>query len=319
MNRKLLMVPSALLTLALMTGPMLAQDTATPEAAEGVDQGAVGIMPTPENAIVSGLNFPRGVAYDEAGNLWVAEAGAGGDLAVSVPDLGDIPVGASSQVTMVAADGTASHPLQFFTSAFTPEGGNGLVRAVPAGDSIWLVLSDALGFYTFADAVVEVDAATHRVRNYIDLYHYEAENNPDQTEEINSNPSDVAVGPDGTVYIVDTGANTLYTWSENDGLQVAHAWLDNPVPTSIDFADDGSFYIGFLGQGIAPGAGHIEHWSADGAELIETFEGLTAVTDTAIGEDGTVYAVQLAQLGEQGPVPNSGSLVAVSADGTTSR
>src|SRR5215217_1549992 len=101
MNRKLLIVPSALLTLALMTGPMLAQDTATPETAEGVDQGAVGIMPAPENAIVSGLNFPRGVAYDEAGNLWVAEAGAGGDLAVAVPDLGDIPVGASSQVTMV--------------------------------------------------------------------------------------------------------------------------------------------------------------------------------------------------------------------------
>src|SRR5690349_17809240 len=108
MNRKLLLVPSAVLSLALMTGPMLAQDDATAEATEG-DQGA---MQAPENAIVSGLNFPRGVAYDADGNLWVAEAGAGGELTVPVPEMGDIAVGASSQVTMVAADGTVSQPLQ---------------------------------------------------------------------------------------------------------------------------------------------------------------------------------------------------------------
>ncbi|NJL56334.1 hypothetical protein HC928_15035, partial [bacterium] len=58
------------------------------------------------------------------------------------------------------------------------------------------------------------------------------------------------------------------------------------------------------------GAGKIEHW-ADG-ELVETFAGLTAVTDILLAGD-TLYAVQLFVFGEQGPGP--GSVVAVSADG----
>ena len=87
-----------------------------------------------------------------------------------------------------------------------------------------------------------------------------------------TNVADIAWGADGTLYIVDAGSNALYTWTEADGVQLVTAW-GNDVPTAIEIADNGDIYIGFLGEGIAPGAAKIERWS--GGEVVETFAGLT--------------------------------------------
>jgi sugar lactone lactonase YvrE len=168
----------------------------------------------------------------------------------------------------------------------------------------------------YADAIVEVDKASGRVKTFIDLWAYEAANNPDGNE-IDSNVNDIAWASDGTMYIVETGANSLYSWTADDGLQVVQVWAENPVPDSIRFASNGDIYIGFLGAGLGPGAARIEHWSADASELIETFEGLTAVTDIALDADDNLYAVQFFQFGDQGPAPNSGSVVMVTADAIT--
>ena len=199
-----------------------------------------------------------------------------------------------------------SMPVVPFLASFGLPSGEiiGAMRAYPQGGSVWVVLNGAGTDYPplYADAILEVDMASGRIKNFIDLYAYEAANNPDGND-IDSNVTDIAWGPDGTTYIMETGANTLYTWSAADGLQVAHTWPDNPVPNSIAFASDGSFYIGFLGAGLAPGAAKVEHWSADGSELLDTFGGLTTVTDVAVGADGNVYAVQLLQFGDQGPMP----------------
>jgi sugar lactone lactonase YvrE len=273
-----------------------------------------------ENIIASGLNYPRGLAYDEDGNLFIAEAGSGGEtIVVQIEDV-EIRGGLTGQVTKVAPDGTASVAVGSLPSIYVPAEGAGLgvYRVVPSADSLWLVFSEAQNMTVFSDAVVEIDKTTLRVKTFIDLYAYEAANNPDGTEEILSNPGDVAIREDGTAYIVDTGANTLYSWTEAGGLQVVHAWTDNPVPTSIDFADDGSFYISFLGTGIAPMGAKIEHWSADGSELIETFEGLTGCTDVLVSADGSIYAVQLYTVTtEQGPDFASGNVVQVTSDGLT--
>lgn len=268
----------------------------------------------------SGFAFPRGIAFDVDGNLFVVEAGAGGDKVVTEVDDVQITGGLTSQISMVAPDGTTSIVMSNFVSAFLPfEGaGLGVQRAYPVGDSIWLVLSEQQNLTVFSDAVVEIDRTTGRVKHYIDLFAYEQLNNPDASEEIYSNPSDIAMGPDGKLYIIDTGANALLGWTEEEGLTTVHAWTDLTVPTAIKFAPDGSFYVGFLGIGIAPGAGHVEHWSADGSTLLETFGNLTAVTDILVAQDGSLYAVQLlTELTEQGPNPNSGNVVKVTAEGAT--
>jgi sugar lactone lactonase YvrE len=52
--------------------------------------------------------------------------------------------------------------------------------------------------------------------------------------------------------------------------------------------------------------------------LLESYEGLTAVTDVHVDEAGTLYAVQIADgYGDNGWNPNSGSIITVTADGVT--
>jgi glucose/arabinose dehydrogenase len=303
----------SLSVIPMLVLPALAQD-ATPEA--------TGDMAMP-NALLSGLNNPRGIAYDADGNLYVAEAGAGGDVTLmSSPD-GDVKAGFTSQITMLSADGKQSVALPGLFSVATGSGEVLGIAAVAAdGDSLWLALAgggpapNPQPFY--GDAVIEVDKTNGRIKNYIDTFAYELANNPDGADVVDSNVNNMAMGPDGTLYIVDTGANDILSWTPEDGLNTFVVWKDDPVPTSLRFADDGSFYVGFLGAGLAPGAGKVEHWSADGKTLIETFGGLTTVTDVAVGQDGSVYAVELlTQFGEQGPVPNTGAVVKVDASGAT--
>jgi hypothetical protein len=305
------------------TGEVTAEP-ATPQPTEAptaeVTAEAPPAFPIPDNAILFGLSSPRGLSYDADGNLYVAEAGSGGAITLmESEDFGTVTVGFTGQVTMLAADGTQSVAIGGLVSTNSNEGGGGVQRVYVQGDSLWLVFNGygpgpMQPFY--GDAVIEVDKATGHIKQWIDLAAAELTNDPDGNGP-DSNTNDIAWGPDGTLYIVETGANTIYTWTADGGLQAWHSWPDNTVPDSIRFAADGSFYVGFLGTGIAPGAAHIEHWSADGATLIETFGNLTAVTDIAIGQDGNLYAVQLWAYGDQGPMPGSGSVVMVSADGVT--
>jgi len=291
-----------------------ATQAATTEATQNA------LPPVPANAIASGLSNPRNIAYDTDGSLYIAEAGAGGAVVVAHTDQGDATAGFSSQVSVVGADGSQSVWLPGLTSFSSPTGETlGLEAAYPQGDSVWLVFGGAAPgtpppFYM--DAVEEVDKASGRVKTYIDVYNYEKTNNPDGAE-IDSDAAALAWGADGTLYIIDAAGNDILSWTASGGLKTFAAWKDDPVPTGMAFASDGSFYVSFLGTGIAPGAGKIEHWSADGKTLIETFSNLTAVTTVAVGKDGGVYAVELAQFGAQGPMPNSGSVVEVSKDGAT--
>jgi len=315
MSRKVFAILAALGLAALLTVPALAQD-ATPEATGEMTMEA---MP---NTVASGLNSPFGINYDADGNLYIAEGGSGGPIDLGTdPDSGSqLTTGFTSQITEVAADGTQSVALGNLVSVGSAEGGGGAFKVYPKGDSLWVVFGGGASgpqpFY--GDAVMEINKSNGRVKTYIDVFDYEQTNNPDGADPIDSNATTLAWDAKGQLYIIDTGANDILTWTAADGLNVFKVWKDDPVPTDLEFAADGTFYVGFLGTGIAPMAGHIEHWSADGKTLIETFGNLTAVTDIAIGQDGKLYAVQLlTQFGDQGPVPNTGSIVTVSADGAT--
>ncbi|MCU0495746.1 MAG: ScyD/ScyE family protein [Anaerolineae bacterium] len=266
--------------------------------------------------IVSGLSYPRGIEYDADGNLYIAESGAGGDQVISEIEGLQIKGGSTGQIIKVAPDGTQTVLWGNFFSLFVPfEGASlGIYRVIPDGDSLWLVLSEQQNASVFSDAIVQIDTATGRVRTYIDLYAYEAANDLDGTGEIYSNPSDVEIAPDGRVFIADAGANAVLTWTAEGGLQTFQAWEGNPVPTGIEFASNGEVLISFLGQGLTPGAGRIERWSADGRELLWTYEGLTSVTDLLVDANDHIYIVQIAELGEQGPAPASGLVARVTED-----
>ncbi len=276
-----------------------------------------GGTPLPGELVSGDLSAPRGLAFDANGNLLVAVAGAGGETSFTLPGPdGEQPVnaGLSGRVISIAPDGTVSDRITGLPSYAFPMETGGVYRIIPHDESLWLLFSGTGSGNTgafWADSVVEYDADTLVVKNVINLNNFEAIHDPDGNG-YDTNVADIAWSADGTLYIVDAGGNDLLSWTAEGGLQLVHAWADNPVPTSIEVAENGDLYIGFLGAGMAPGAGKIEHWS--GGELVATFSDLNTVTDILLDGD-TLYAVQLTVFTEQGPGP--GSVVTVTADGVT--
>ncbi len=272
--------------------------------------------PLPGTLVIEGMSAPRGIAFDGFGNLIVADAGSGGENSMDVPSLEDSTVmatilfGLTGSVQVVSEDGSAAPWIVGLPSYAGPTETTGVYRAIPNGDSLWLVVSSngqAGGYW--GSSVVELDGATLATKTVISLNGSELTNNPDGNE-LDSNVTDIAWGADGTLYIVDAGGNTLYSWMADGGLVIVQTWPDNSVPDSIEIAENGDLYIGFLGVGIAPGAAKIEHWS--GGEVIETFSGLNGITDILLDGD-VLYAVEMANFAE-GPI--SGRVLMIDADGT---
>lgn len=272
-----------------------------------------GVLPAvaqEDNLIATDLLAPRGVAYDEAGNLWVAEAGNGGDILLSEDGpFGPVSLGYSSRVTMIAPDGTQTAVLSGFGS-LNAGGAIGIVRAVPHGENLYVLTGEGAPNNPLADVLLILDVETLRVKHVVDLYAYEQANNTDGTEEVYSNASDVEILEDGTVYILDTGANVVLQWKEGEGLSPFLVWNNNPVPTALDVAPDGTVWVAFLGQAIAPNAARVEQWTADGSEMLAEYTGMTALTDIFIDAEGSVYVVSMAQFEEgEVPIPNSGAVL----------
>jgi len=308
------LIRKTLLILAVVLGLLL--------ATTGLTTAQDDMPPLPGEEVLSGLGAVRGIAFGEDGTLYVADAGFGGEteLMLGSPEGEAVAAsGLTGKIIAVAPDGTVSDFLAGLPSYALPGGEEapgetlGVYRAIPQGDAIWVLTSgDGPGtsgrFWN--DTIVELDAETLLARTIISLNAYELANDPDGNG-YDSNVSDIAWLSDGTMLITDAGCNCLLSWTAADGLATVAAW-GNDVPTSVEVAENDDVYVGFLGEAIAPGAAKIEHWS--GGELVETFEGLTGVTDILLAGD-TLYAAQLFLIGEEGPGP--GNVVSVTADGAT--
>jgi sugar lactone lactonase YvrE len=278
-----------------------------------------------DNAIATGLNNPRHISYGPDGTLYIAEAGTGGDEDAEGP-YGPVTIGLTSQVTAVSPEGEQSVVVPELVSMDNGFGQiEGTTAAYATEDALWLVLG--MGPHPApegknVESIVTLDPASMEASQVIDLRAFEEANNPDEAAESVSNPIDLAVAPDGTLLLLDASANALLSWTEADGLKLVAVWQPEPdqaqaVPTGLEVDVDGNVYISFLsGYPFTPGSARIEVWT-DGA-LAQTYEGLTLVTDLHVAEDGTIYAVQMAEgFGDQGYIAESGSVVTVSDEGIT--
>lgn len=272
---------------------------------------AVSLPLAAQEVVVDGLVNPRGLTFDSDGNLYVVEAGNGGDFEVA-GGRAPIAVGASGQVTMISPEGDRDVIILGLPSQ-TIGNSRGASDILVTDDAIWLALGETPTIFPFSMGLVELSRDTLRIRNFVDLYSIEAAENPDG-DVIGSNPVDFAVAADGTVFVADATCNCLFSWTAADGAQVSLSWPlgdMSPVPTTVDIGPDGDVYVGFLsGFPFPEGGATIERWS--GGELVETFAGLTAVTDVLVTDDGTVYAVEFGVF-NQGWGP--GRVVMVTVDG----
>jgi hypothetical protein len=287
MRRVLLSVSAAACLFGLLVGAVSAQDV-----------------------VVDGLNNPRQLAYNaETGEVYVAEAGTGGSLAVQ-GNFGPAMAGSTAQISVIAPDGTVTTPVTGLPSR--NEGGEvvGASGVWYGGGLLWAALGQGTLNNPLTYSVVAFDPSNaYRVVHFIDIYSAEAALNPDGAQ-IDSNPVDLAYdGTTGVLYIADAGGNCVWRWTEADGLSVFAAWETNPVPTSVAVAPDG-IYVGFLtGFPFPAGGSTVEKYDADG-NLIDSYEGFTTVVDLLFAND-TLYAVEFAQFGEQGWTPETGRVVDV--------
>lgn len=274
------------------------------------------VLPVTAQDGAGGLLNPRHITFGPDGSLYITQAGSGGDIEAQGP-FGPAFAGASSGVSVIRPDGTQEWLLHSQSSLDWGFGDVLGVHAVyPAENSLWVLFGQGDRRNPFNYALVELDTENNRVLQFVDLYTFEATNNPDG-EIIDSNPIDFAVAADGTIYIADAGANSVLKWTQDGGLELFQTWAENnPVPTSVEVDDEGSVYVSFLSSfPYGEGWSSVEKYSAAG-ELVETMGGLTAVVDLEL-HDGTLYAVELGRFGDEGWTPDSGRIVTVSADGVT--
>ncbi len=284
--------------------------------------------------LATGLNNPRHISFGSDGTLYIAEAGKGGDQdgegpygAIKADEKTGVGIGATGQISVVSPDGTQSVLIPELASMNIGFGQvYGPMDVYASGTSYWVVLGLGAkdpGLGKRADALVQYGRSDNAAKMVVDLSAFENDNNPDQNPDDKvSNPADIAVAEDGTIYLADASANSVLTWTEQGGLKLFAAWpvKENEaaaVPTSVAVGANGDVYVGFLtGFPFTAEKSRIEVYTSAG-KLKATYNNLSFITDVLVTEDGTIYAVQFASsFGDQGWTPGSGSVVKVTEDGS---
>jgi hypothetical protein len=268
-----------------------------------------------DNALVDGLNAPRGLFYDAEGNLWIVEAGQGGELTAE-GTFGPVDVGGTGALRVLDNEGDMALIIQNLPSQGPAGQARGASAVMVTEESIWLLVGEGPASIPLTNSLLEIDRASMRIVNHVDLYASEAELNPDG-DIVSANATDFVRAEDGTFYIANAGCNCIQSWAEGGEVQIFASWGmdDNPVPTGLALGPDGSLYVAMLSAWPhAEGSSRIEQWSSDGT-LVNTFSDLTALTDVLVTPDGTIYAVSIGVFGDAGFA--DGKVLRVAADGNT--
>lgn len=312
MRRMLRSLALVFMLVAGVTCPALAQD-ATPVS--GVDDGGLSL-------VASGLVNPRGFLWSADGTLWVAQAGVGGQslgTPTAPPPVGPFSGGPTASVVRI------DNGCPVLVAEGLPSNVNGLGEMLGVEDLA--ILGDQL--YASIDGGGEFHGNPDQPSGvYRILGNGETELVADLSAWVRDNPV-ANIPPDhdpdaaGFSLIADAATNSFWVADPNSG-QILNVALDgaitriadlsagHPVPTGLVAAPQGGVYVGDLTAVPFPdGASKVVHVAADGT-VTDVWSGLTAVTDVAVGPDGTLYAAELSTGNLQEPpflVPGSGRIV----------
>lgn len=288
------------------------------------------------DVVASGLNNPRGLAFAPNGDLYVAEAGAGGNEHCHVGPTGPRCFGPTGAIVRIdLRDGTMETVVDGLPS-LAPPGPN-----PPAGSSatgphdlgfqglgnLYFTiglggdpeLRSELGPHAGTMAVVGRVTPDGSFRVSTDIGTFEEDNNPDQ-DLPDSNPYGILVLP-GKRIVADAGANALFEIRANGQIRTLAVFDESTgppsrdaVPTGLAVGPDGAYYVGQLTGGpFATGIANIYRVPAEGGDPEVYASGFTNVIDLAFRADGSLYVLQIAN-----PIPNfpAGALIRVAPDGT---
>jgi hypothetical protein len=302
--------------------------------------------------IATGLDNPRGLAFDAIGQLYVAEAGKGGSgPCVDGPE-GKACFGQSGAITRIYR-GHQERIVEGLLSAAGEDGSNAggpVDVAVMHPGKLKVIMGlggtaeerDQMGASTLG-RLVEISkehpglAAEVNWTSSVDLARYEQEHNPDGGEN-DSNPYAVVADAAGNAVVADAGGNDLLKVSRDGQVSTLATFPDRlvdappflqmapgakiplqSVPTSVVRGNHGEYYVGELtGFPFPPGAARV--YLVNDARTVTpqvVADGFTNIIDLAVGKDGSLYVLEIAKdgllaAGESAP---TGALIKVSPTG----
>ncbi|MEV8438122.1 ScyD/ScyE family protein [Actinosynnema sp. NPDC051121] len=304
-------------------------------AAVGAVVAAV-LAPATANAesttvVAQGLDNPRGLAFDAHGDLYVAEAGRGGEgPCFPGPEGAEVCFGDSGAITRIAG-GAQSRVITGLPSIAARDGSGAIGPSdVDAHDPGGLYFTVGLG----ADPAVRAglpplgqNASAWLLRGHpggweqvADIGAYEAAANPDGGLP-DTNPNSVLAAAAGRV-VVDAGGNSLLL-VHHRGISTLAVFdtrtIDGhpvqPVPTSVARGKDNALYVGELtGFPFPPGQARV-HRVRPGLPPAVVADGFTNIIDIAFDAQGRLYVLEIAHNGLTSGDP-TGALIRVDHDGT---
>lgn len=247
--------------------------------------------------VANGLTNPRGFAWDAEGTLYLALAGAGGDTSSSIVTVADGCVSPAAEGLPTLYVSSLGWVWGVMDLAFVGEDLYALNGAWNEPTGIYRVLDDGTW-----EIVADLGAWFSK--------------NPTSFRAPDYNPL-------GSLFDLETDGETFWV-SEAVGGRLVTATADgrveliadlsegHPVPTGVALDGEGGAYVGYLTSAPYPdGGAKVVHVAADGT-VTDYWTGLTAVTDIAVGPDGSLYAAELATGNTDEPpflAPNSGRVV----------
>jgi sugar lactone lactonase YvrE len=272
--------------------------------------------------LVEGLNQPRGMALDAAGNLYVAEAGA---LDPNATGISTPLTNYSGRVLRIAPDRATTVvvdrlPFTNYVAAgdvgpadvalvdgelfvLTGEGyDDGLSRAI-----LRIAPSGEPGLFASLLAFVQSIEPPNSLMGASAL--------------LASNPYALAVAPDSAAFYVSDGASGRVFRVDRSGTIRIFAELDGMPPlTGLAFAPDGRLHVAMLSElPIAPGNGAVYKADSTGA-LSVVAPGLTLPVDIAFDEHGALYVLEFSNAANVANpyAPASGRLLRIDSSGSRS-
>ena len=320
---------------------------------------ALGVAPaaaatTNVDVVAKGLDSPRHLAFGSRGDLFVAEAGRGGNGPCFVGGEGPACMGATGAVTKIdrwgrqsrIAKGLASYAnTPGNTNAIGPHGitvlGADRVFVTnggptePKDDSGAPISRETLAAQNpVADLFGRLLLIKHhgKIRKVADIWAFERDVNPDAAvgnPAVDSNPVDVLFDR-GRFVVADAGGNAIDVVKHRGRVSnlavFANRLVPNPsggpdipmqaVPTSVVEGPDHQYYVSQLtGFPFPPGAANVYRLNPRSGAVTVFASGFTNIMDLAFGRNGTLYVLEIDHDGLLGG-STDGGLFAVSRDGT---
>lgn len=244
-------------------------------------------------AFASGLNQPRGMAFDDAGNLYVVEAGM---VDAQAEERSSPSTNYSSRVLRIDRNGrltTFMDGLPF--THYEAAGDVGGTDVQVLAGTVYVLTGEGYDDNLSRSVLRAVPGQRpERVANLLS-FAFSTTSSADQMAlgAVPSNPYAMTAAPDGTTLYITDGASGSVLSARLDGTMRTFAMVPGMPPlTGLTFGPDGRLYVAmFSALPLARASGAV--WAADrDGQLALAVDGLTMPIDVAFDSAGTLYVLE---------------------------